>query len=267
MYKDREGRLYTTDVTSDQDYSNLEAEVIWTPRILKHLSRMFSCSEARDIQTVKQLIHHLNKSSCFGDIWIACQHKGFGHWAAEYLNSNMRMTLYMVRRATITVFVTNLSCQVNSHLAERGEVHMLIFELGHQWQPPSTLLCTTVLVIQVLEVLPHDLLPVALQTQVIQNTSHHTTAACTTASLTYPQMTLHAWPAVSHCLQQVGWVWDKVDITLRAGKGIEHLVRKGVTFTVNAHKCTIWWSTISSSNKHHEATPFQTHHCFPERVE
>ena len=85
MYKDREGRLHTTDVTSDQDYitinyySNLEAKVIWTPWILELLSRMFSCSEACDIQTVKQLVHHLNKSSCFGDIWIVCQHKSFDH--------------------------------------------------------------------------------------------------------------------------------------------------------------------------------------------
>lgn len=39
---------------------------------------------------------------------------------------------------------------------------MLILELGHQRQPPCTLPCPTILVIQVLEVLPLDLLPIAL---------------------------------------------------------------------------------------------------------
>ncbi len=64
------------------------------------------------------------------------------------------------------MLVTNLSCQVNPYLAEGRKVDMLVLQLGYQQQPPTTLLCTAVLVVQVCQVLPQDFFPVALQMRV-----------------------------------------------------------------------------------------------------
>lgn len=60
-----------------------------------------------------------------------------------------------------------------------------------------------------------------------------------------------------------------MDVTLCAGEGIADFVWEAVTvkITMNAHECTVWWSTISSCCNNHESTSIKPRDSFPELVE
>ncbi len=42
-------------------------------------------TEAVDVEAMKQLVYHVNETSSFGEIWIACEGVSTCHRTAEYL--------------------------------------------------------------------------------------------------------------------------------------------------------------------------------------